>query len=137
MEDILNILEIFRSDLSLNDKINKLGIVKKSIGSITFISPSNQNIEGMSFVILNDKINSLGLVLKKAINFEIVTNELTNEYVSLYNHYDGETVVNFKIDDLVLLNCTLDGYIEKDNLFKTQVSRFNFKSLESPRQSEH
>lgn len=67
MEDVLNILEIFASDVSTRDKIVKLDVVKKTIGSINFISPKNKNIEGISFVILNDKINSLGLVLKKSI----------------------------------------------------------------------
>ena len=131
MEDILNILEIFRSGLSMNDKIKRLGTLSKISGRMHLLAPLNENIEGMSFVILNDKINSLGFVLKKSVHFEILTNELADEYVSGFNHYDGETVVNFKIDSLVLLNCILDGYVEKDNLFEKQVSRFNFKLLES------
>lgn len=132
MEDVLNILEIFASDVSTRDKIVKLGVVKKTIGSINFISPKNKNIEGISFVILNDKINSLGLVLKKSIEFEILLDKFNRNYLSNYNHYDNETVINFDIGNLVSLNCTLDGYVEKDNLFKEQVSRFNFRLLESP-----
>jgi len=132
MEDVLNILEIFASDVSTRDKIAKLGVVKKTIGSINFISPKNKNIEGISFVILNDKINSLGLVLKKSIEFEILLDKFNRNYLSNYNHYDNETVINFDIGNLVSLNCTLDGYVEKDNLFKEQVSRFNFRLLESP-----
>ena len=132
MEDVLNILEIFASDVSTRDKIVKLDVVKKTIGSINFISPKNKNIEGISFVILNDKINSLGLVLKKSIEFEILLDKFNRNYLSNYNHYDNETVINFDIGNLVSLNCTLDGYVEKDNLFKEQVSRFNFRLLESP-----
>ena len=132
MEDVLGILEVFASDVSTSDKIIKLGTVKKTIGSINFITPINKNIEGISFVILNNKINSLGLDLKKSIEFEILLKKINSDYLCNYNHYDNETVINFNIGNLVSLNCTLDGYIEKDNLFKAQVSRFNLRLLESP-----
>lgn len=129
MDDILYIIEILRSDLSLNDKVEKLGVIKKTIGNVNFISPINKNIDGMSFVILNDKINTLGIVLKNAIDFKSITNRLTNDYSNQYNHYDEETVLNFKIDNYMLLSCSLDGYIEKENLLNTHVLRFNFRLL--------
>lgn len=129
MDDILYILEILRSDSSLNDKVEKLGVIKKTIGNINFISPINKNIEGMSFVILNDKISTLGIDLKNGIDFESLTNKLTIDYTSQYNHYDEETVLNFKIDNCVLLSCSLDGYIEKGNLLNTNFLKFNFRFL--------
>ena len=132
MEDVLGILEIFASDVYTSDKIVKLGIVKKTIGSINFISPKNKNIKGISFVILNNKINSLELVLKKSIEFEILLKEFNKDYLCNYNHYDNVTVINFNIGNPVSLYCTLDGYNEKDNLFKAQVSRYNLRLLESP-----
>jgi hypothetical protein len=88
MDDIIYIIEIFRSDLNLHDKVQKLGVIKKTIGNINFVSPINKNIEGMSFVILNDKISTLGIVLKNGLDFKSITNRLTNDYSSQYNHYD-------------------------------------------------
>lgn len=131
MEDILSILEIFRYDLIVNDKIDKLGTVNEIIGKIHFVKPINKNIDGMSFVILNDKISTLGIVLKNGIDFKSITNRLKNDYSSQYNHYDEETFLNFKVDNCVLLSCFLDGYIEKENLLNTQFFRFNFRLLQS------
>jgi hypothetical protein len=124
MKNLKKIIDIIHNNRSVDEKMNELGVVVKTIGKVFVLEPIIDDIKGMVVVKVDDKIVSLSVVLSVSISLIELKNELSENYSCNYNHYDEQTVVSFKMEQDTI-NVSISGYIEENDIKDLSFKRFD------------